>query len=104
MAYLHGVYGQLVGSGLTTAASVGTLPVYFGLAPIHQLADYSGKVGVPLVVTSDSVGQKLVGYSASWDKFSLSEPMYVHFRGANPVGPIVLVNALDPIPIAVRSR
>lgn len=96
MAYLHGVYGQLVGSGLTTAASVGTLPVYFGLAPIHQLADYSGKVGVPLVVTSDGVGQALAGYSASWDKFSLSEPMYVHFRGTDPVGPIVLVNALDP--------
>lgn len=96
MAYLHGVYGQLVGSGLTTAASVGTLPVYFGLAPIHQLADYSGKVGVPLVVTSDEMGQRIAGYSASWDKFTLSEPMYVHFRGANPVGPIVLINALDP--------
>lgn len=96
MAYLHGVYGELVGSGLTTAVSVGTLPVYFGLAPIHQLADYSGKVNVPLVLTSDEMGQRIAGYSASWDKFTLSEPMYVHFRGANPVGPIVLINALDP--------
>lgn len=96
MAYLHGAYGQIEASGLSVAASSGTLPVYFGVAPIHQLADYSGKVGVPMMLRSASQARAAIGYSPDWADFSLSEPEYLHFMSEEPAGPIAVVNVFDP--------
>ena len=96
MAYLHGAYGQVEPSGLSVAASSGTLPVYFGVAPIHQLADYTGKVGVPIMLRSASQARAAIGYSPDWPDFTLSEPEYLHFMSAEPAGPIAVVNVFDP--------
>lgn len=94
--YLHGAYGLHDESGLVVAASCGNLPVYIGLAPIHKLADYSGKVNVPIVLRSGRQARNDIGYSDDWDKFSLGEAEYLHFLGTEPVGPIAIINALDP--------
>ena len=47
--YLHGAYGQQEASGISVPAKAGTLPVYFGVAPVHQLTDYTGTVKTPVV-------------------------------------------------------
>lgn len=39
--YLHGAFGLQEASGISVPAKAGTLPVYFGVAPVHQLADYA---------------------------------------------------------------
>lgn len=74
----------------------GRCPVYFGVAPVHQLADYAGTVKTPVVLRSASQARAAVGYAADWALFSLSEAVYLHFMSAEPVGPIVVVNLLDP--------
>lgn len=94
--YRHGAYAIFEPSGLTVAAESGTLPVYFGAAPIHQLQDPAGKTGVPLLLANNARAQTLMGYSENWADFSLCEALYVHFRSASPVGPIVVVNVFDP--------
>ena len=94
--YLHGAYGQQEASGISVPAKAGTLPVYFGVAPVHQLTDYAGTVKTPVVLRSASQARAAVGYAADWDLFSLGEALYLHFMSAEPVGPIAVVNLLDP--------
>ena len=97
--YKHGVYGELMPT--TDAVSpqgVSTLPIYYGIAPVHQLADYSGAVNKPILIQSDSEAMAKVGYNDSnWTEFDLCEAIYAHFKnGIQPIGPIVLINVLDP--------
>ena len=94
--YLHGAFGLQEASGISVPAKAGTLPVYFGAAPVHQLADYAGTVKTPVVLRSASQARAAVGYAADWALFSLGEAVYLHFMSAEPVGPIVVVNLLDP--------
>jgi len=97
--YKHGVYGELMPTTdkVTPRGGV-TLPVYFGVAPVHQLADYSGAVNKPVLVQSDNEAVTKVGYNdANWAEFDLCEAIYAHFKNEiQPIGPIVLVNVLDP--------
>lgn len=53
-SYRHGVYAIFLPSGITIAAKSGTLPVYFGVAPVHQLMDPAGKSGLPVLLESDA--------------------------------------------------
>lgn len=94
--YRHGAYAIFEPSGHTVAAESGTLPVYFGVAPIHQLPDPAGKTGIPLLLENNARAQALAGYSDRWGEFSLCEALYVHFRSGAPIGPIVVVNVFDP--------
>lgn len=97
--YQHGSYGNLYP---TTDAlppkGVGTLPVYFGRLPVHQLMDYTGKVHKPILVQSFPDAVSKVGYSDSnWEDYDLCEAIYAHFKnGIQPIGPIVLINVLNP--------
>ncbi len=95
-SYRHGVYAIFLPSGITIAAKSGTLPVYFGVAPVHQLMDPARKTGLPVLLESDTQVRERMGYSDNWEEFSLGEPFYVHFRSGSPVGPIVAVNVFDP--------
>ncbi|RII32888.1 phage tail sheath protein [Clostridium chromiireducens] len=81
-----------------TDVSAGTLPVYFGRLPVHQLTDYSGKVNKPIIVSSFTDAVSKVGYNDSnWKDFDLCEAIYAHFKNSiQIIGPIVLVNVLDP--------
>ncbi len=96
--YRHGAYADQVDSpDYTSPSGVGTIPVYIGRAPVHQLADYAGKNNVPILVSSWQDGLRKIGYSENWDDYDLCEAMYAHFRNAvNSVGPIVVINALNP--------
>lgn len=96
--YKHGAYGELLSTqDIVAPKGVSTLPVYFGRLPIHQLIDYSGKVNTPILIQNYSDAVQKVGYSGNWADFDLCEAIYAHFKNAiQPVGPIVLVNVLDP--------
>lgn len=97
MTYRHGVYADLQDTdNFLSPQGASTLPVYFGIAPVHQLADYSDKVNKPILM--DVFSAESVGYNDSnWAEFDLCEAIYAHFKnGIQPVGPIVLINVLDP--------
>lgn len=98
MPYKHGTYGEMQATqDALSPSGVGTLPVYFGRLPIHQLMDYSGKINTPILVQSFSDAQAKVGYSDNWEDYDLCEAIYAHFKNdIQVIGPIVLVNVLDP--------
>lgn len=96
--YQHGAYGSLSPTQDLVAPQVGTLPVYFGRMPIHQLSDYSGKVNQPILISNFSDAVMKLGYNDSnWTDYDLCEVVYAHFKNSiQPIGPIVIVNVLDP--------
>lgn len=98
MAYKHGAYGEIYPTqDALSPSGVGTLPVYFGRLPVHQLMDYSDKINTPILVQSFSDAQAKVGYSENWKDYDLCEAIYAHFRNdIQVIGPIVLVNVLNP--------
>ncbi len=96
--YRHGTYADQEDSkDYTSPSGVGTIPVYIGRAPIHQLADYKGKTNVPILISSYQDGRKKIGYSDLWSSYDLCEAVYAHFcNSVNSVGPIVVINVLNP--------
>lgn len=98
MTYKHGIAGIAMPSTDTFPPSgVGTLPVYIGTAPVHQLQTPEAALNVPYLVNSFDEAKERLGYSDDWGSFTLCEAMYAHFK--NPIqniGPIVLINVMDP--------
>ncbi len=96
--YRHGAYADQEDSlDYTSPSGVGTVPVYIGRAPVHQLDDYTGKTNVPILITSWQDGRRKIGYSDLWEDFDLCEAVYAHFcNSVNGVGPIVVINVLNP--------
>lgn len=98
MSYKHGSYGEMQATTDFISTSIGTTPVYIGRLPIHQLADFSGKVNTPILVNSFSDAAQKCGWNDSnWADYDLCEAIYAHFKNSiQPIGPIILVNVLDP--------
>jgi len=96
--YRHGAYADQEDSqDYTSPSGVGTIPVYIGRAPVHQLADYKDKTNVPILISSWQDGMKKIGYSEAWKDYDLCEAVYAHYRNSvNSAGPIVVINALNP--------
>lgn len=90
----HGVYvsEQATTYGTPLGAESG-VPFVVGLAPV-QSAEYPAKVGVPVLCTSWEDAVKKLGYSDNWEKYTLCEFMYSHFKyfGCQPV---IFCNMLD---------
>lgn len=98
MTYKHGVFGQQIPTTDTLSPSgVGTLPAYIGTAPVQQLSDYSNSINTPILISSFDDAKAKIGYSDDWDTFTLCEAIYAHFKNPiQPIGPIVVINILDP--------
>lgn len=96
MSYKHGIYAKRIAGDSVTPEVSGTLPVYFGVAPVHQLESYEGKTNVPILLDGASEAVSKIGYSLLWDDYSLSEAVFAHFMRVDAVGPIVVINVLDP--------
>lgn len=96
--YRHGAYADPESTrDYVSPPGVGTIPVYIGRAPVHQLADYAGKTNAPLLLNSFNDAVKQIGYTDNWTDFELCEAVYAHFKNnVQSVGPIVVINALDP--------
>lgn len=97
--YKHGAYGERTASQVKSTATVDENLVYFGTAPINLVRGYddAGLVNVPIRLRDMGEAQAKVGYSDNWKGFTLCEPIDYHFNNtvAN-VGPIYVVNVLDP--------
>lgn len=96
--YKHGAYATLEKmQDYIAPVGVGTLPVYFGRAPVHQLEDFTPCVGAPLLISSYNEAVAKLGYSEKWGSYELSEAVYAHFKTAiGAIGPIVVINVLNP--------
>lgn len=65
--YRHGAYADPEASrDYVSPPGIGTIPVYVGRAPVHQLADYAGRKDVPLLINSYNDAIQQIGYSDDW--------------------------------------
>ena len=79
--YRHGAYADPEASrDYVSPPGIGTIPVYVGRAPVHQLADYAGRKDVPLLINSYNDAIQQIGYSDDWENYELSEAVYAHFK------------------------
>ena len=98
MAYLHGAYGDQQAIGTRVATESQSAVVLVGTAPVQNLLpddDGNWPVNKPVLVNDISEAKKLFGYSDDWAKYSLCEAMHVFLELAG-VGPLVMINVLDP--------
>ena len=96
MAYFHGVRASEVPTSIippvnTTAG----LPVVWGTAPVHLTENPEANVNKPVICYEYDEAVKAFGYSAEWDKYTLSEVMFSEFQ-LYGVKPIIFINVLDP--------
>ena len=96
MAYKHGVYTSEVATSMV-APITGTagLQVIVGTAPVNMLADPAAAVNTPLLVNNYKEAVEAVGYVADFEKYTLCECISAAFSVVG-VGPMVLINVLDP--------
>lgn len=98
MAYHHGVR-VLENPTSLTVPIYGTagLQVIFGTAPVNLAADPYGCTNKPILATSLKEAASGVGYCNVYDfkKYTLCQSIDLNFQKVG-VGPIILVNVLDP--------
>ena len=99
MAYLHGVYGEIMDSQVSGATQADSVYAYIGTAPVNLIRGYAdlNLVNMPVKIANMSDAQSKVGYSGDWASFTLCEAFAQHFDNTiGNVGPIYVVNVLDP--------
>lgn len=95
--YKHGVRGQLGGTIISAPETSGTAAVYVGTAPVGQVKDGESAINTPVALYSYSDAVAKIGYSEDWDNYTLCEAVSAHFLNEiQPVGPIWVINVLDP--------
>ena len=94
--YLHGVYGEVVAEGNPQAIGSQSAMVIFGTAPVHTLPGGADKVNKPIVINNMAEAKKNFGYSDDWADYTLCMA-FKHFFDRKAVGPLVVVNVLDPV-------
>lgn len=97
--YKHGTYGYLGETQAKSAAQSGTIAAYVGTAPVNLVRDYKAKgiVNAPVRLTNYTQAQRVIGYSPSWNQFTLCEAVSMHLNNRlGNCGPIYVVNVLDP--------
>lgn len=93
--YLHGVYGEIDVESNPQALSAQNAMVIFGTAPVHLIRGGAANVNKPIVIRNMAEAKKIFGYSEDWAKYTLCMS-FKHFFDWKAVGPLVVVNALDP--------
>lgn len=100
--YKHGAYGAIQAVGNRVADDSQSAIVYIGTAPVHTLEGGAKSVNVPILVRNIAEARKYFGYSDDWASYTLCEAMYVHLMQKG-VGPLVLINVLDPTKAAHKK-
>lgn len=93
MADFYGVRTkeQSTSVNVPTIATSGVV-IAFGTAPIHQV---DGEANQIVVAHNYEEAVSALGYSDDWEKYTLCEVMYSHFK-LYGMSPLLLVNVLDP--------
>ena len=90
----HGVFVEKQATGVSTPVTAEcSVPFYVGTAPVQTAEDPVGAC-IPCMGSDWSDAVKHLGYSDDWDKYTLCEAMYSHYKlyGAAPA---VFCNVLD---------
>ncbi|MCD8052258.1 MAG: phage tail protein [Clostridiales bacterium] len=85
------VIEEATSAGSPTTAASGIV-IAFGTAPIQQVDGTANEI---VVANSYDEAVSALGYSDDWDKYTLCEAIYCHFR-LYSMSPLLLVNVLDP--------
>ena len=99
MAYIHGAYGEIGDSKVTSATQVNVTSAFIGTAPINLIRGYAEQdlVNMPIKLTSMGDAQSKLGYAKNWEDFTLCEAFAEHFDNTiGNIGPIYVVNVLNP--------
>ena len=97
--YLHGAYGHLDDSVVQDVVTSETAPVYFGTAPVGLVRGWEDAdvVNAPVKISSLADARSKIGHSEDFAEYTLCEAVAAHFdNGGDGVGPIYVVNVLDP--------
>lgn len=96
MPYLHGVrVSENPTSIPSPAVNEAGVPVIIGTAPVNLAANPAAAVNVPILCKTFAEARAAVGYSDDYDNYTLCQAMDAFFK-AFGVGPVVLINVLDP--------
>ena len=98
IGYKHGIYGEYMPTTEKISEAVGTIPVYFGVAPIQRIANSEKASNKAIVIGSIAEAEAKLGYSDNddFDKYTLSGAVYAHFKNSvKAIGPIVCISVLD---------
>lgn len=100
MSYRHGVYVYEKATALVAPRQIDSVvPFVVGTAPIHLsgtgLSDTEKQVHYPVLALNFDEAATRLGYGDDWEKYTLCEFMYSHFKVFNKA-PVVFVNVLDP--------
>lgn len=90
----HGVNASEQATSVSTpVVAESGIPFVVGTAPV-QTADNPAGAGIPVLCTGWDEAVKALGYSDDWEKYTLCEVMYSHFKlfGCQPV---IFCNVLD---------
>lgn len=97
MTYNHGVNAQEVPSSIRSVSTPSSsIPVVFGTAPVEQSKLTTQPINEPILCLTYDEAVNAFGYDEDWDKYTLCEFMYSHFK-LYQGGPVVLVNVFDPV-------
>lgn len=95
--YKHGTYGEFSESIGGVVSETQSVFVYVGTAPVNLIRGYADAVNAQILLRSYDAAKRLVGYTDAWNKFTLCEPIKLHFDNpSGNIGPIIVINALDP--------
>ncbi|MBB3132121.1 hypothetical protein FHS19_006848 [Paenibacillus rhizosphaerae] len=94
MAEFHGVKASETFAPKAAVVQTNTLPVYYGTAPINQVADPAAAVNKVILTYNLEDFKKKLGFSWDWKSFTLCEAAQAHFVN-NEQSPVAFVNVLD---------
>lgn len=95
MAFYHGIKTSQQETSVSTPVEAGCgIPFVVGTAPVHTTSG-GGKVNVPVLAMNYAEAVEAFGYSDDWEKYTLCEMMYSHFK-LYGMQPVIFVNVLDP--------
>lgn len=94
MPEFHGVRATEIFAPRAAVVQTNTLPIYFGTAPINQVANPAEAVNKVILATSFEDFKAKLGYSEDWKSHTLCEAAYAHFVESEQ-GPVAFVNVLD---------
>lgn len=89
----HGVNTGETPTSIASIIQSGNTAIIVGTAPVNMASD--PKVNVPVLCYTEKEAIAAFGYHDNWKDYSLCEAISVFFR-LFKVGPVVLVNVLDP--------
>lgn len=96
--YKHGLYGGIQSSTEEITKS-NNIAVYVGTLPMFRVEESKRTVNKPILIRNSTEAITKTGYleSDDFNTFTLNAAIFAHFfNSIEPIGPIVLINVLDP--------